>query len=71
MLLQELQSTSIVITYSILHCTQNNQIKQQNDKYIKLDLGEKGWWYDTSTNPEVLPFTSTPKKLEFDWSSKM
>ena len=48
-----------------------NQINQQNDKYIKLDLGEKGWWYDTSTNPEIIPFTSTPKKLEFDWSSKM
>ena len=30
-----------------------------------------GWWrYDTSTNPEVLPFTSTPTKLEFLWSSK-
>ena len=30
-----------------------------------------GWRYDTFKNPEVLPFTSTPKKLEFHWSSKM
>ena len=28
-------------------------------------MGVEWSWYEASTNREVLPFTSTPKKLEF------
>ena len=42
------------------------------DHFIKLaKIVFNSYVYEASTNSQVLPFTSTPKKLELDWSSKM